>query len=153
MRFLREKTTIPVPKVIAFGVATGDFVGLGPYIIMEFVDGIPLDDVLLDEKDGRLRDVSDSVIRKIYRQIARIYLQLFTHSFPKIGALSMEETEADRVWSVTSGPLTFKMNEIERMGGVRVGGWSSYHRLVHALTDIPQLRMQPMTLPSIISML
>lgn len=153
MHFLREKTTIPVPKVIAFGVATGDFVGLGPYIIMEFVDGIPLDDVLLDEKDGRLRDVSDSVIEKIYRQIARIYLQLFTHSFPKIGALSMEETESDRVWPVTSGPLTFKMNEIERMGGVRVGGWSSYRRLVHALTDIPQLRMDLLTLPSIISML
>jgi hypothetical protein len=81
--------------VIAFGVATGDFVGLGPYIIMEFVHGIRLDDMLLDEKDGRLRDISDSIIEKIYRQIAHIYLQLFAHSFPKIGALSMEETESD----------------------------------------------------------
>ncbi|KAF2691827.1 hypothetical protein K458DRAFT_381672 [Lentithecium fluviatile CBS 122367] len=80
MHFFRENTTIPVPKVIAFGVATGDFVCLGSYIIMEFVDGVPLDDVLLDEKDGRLGDVYNSVIEKIYRQIARIYTQLITRT-------------------------------------------------------------------------
>jgi len=79
--------------------------------------------LLLDETDWKLRkDVADSTIREIYRQIADIHLQLFAQSFPKIGGLSMEDCSSDPVWSVTSGPLTFKMNEIERMGGVKVGG-------------------------------
>ncbi|RCI16584.1 hypothetical protein L249_3318 [Ophiocordyceps polyrhachis-furcata BCC 54312] len=126
MRFIQNRTTIPVPGIIGSDVADGEFDGLGPYIIMEFIDGISLDDLILEPDDewALRKDCPVDTIKYVYRQIASIYLELFKHSFLKIGSLS--GTEADNVdsrasWSVTSGPLTFKMNEVERMGGVKVG--------------------------------
>ncbi|RDA84849.1 hypothetical protein CP532_2069 [Ophiocordyceps camponoti-leonardi (nom. inval.)] len=125
MRFIQSNTMIPIPKFIASGVAEGEFEGLGPYIVMEFVQGTSLDDLILedDEEWNLKRDCPIETIRILYRQIADIYLQLFQHSFPKIGSLSLVEGDgvAPPSWGVTSGPLTFKMNEMERMGGVRVG--------------------------------
>ncbi|KAJ9130316.1 Phosphotransferase enzyme family protein [Pleurostoma richardsiae] len=122
MRFLKDNTTIPVPELITSGVAHGEFEGLGPYIIMNFVDGVSLDDVLLEGDSSLKKDIPDPVLETIYRQIANIYLQLFQLDFSKIGSLSVvEEAGMGRRWHVTSGPVTFKMNEIERMGGVRVG--------------------------------
>lgn len=125
MRFIQNHTTIPIPKIIGSDVADGEFEGLGPYIIMEFIEGISLDDLLL-EADGEWalrKDCPIDTIKGIYRQIASIYLQLYQHSFSKIGSLSVAEGDGVAAsWSVTSGPLTFKMNEVERMGGVQVGG-------------------------------
>lgn len=51
MRFIQSNTTIPIPKTIGSGLADGEFDGLGTYIIMEFVQGTSLDDLLL-EKDA-----------------------------------------------------------------------------------------------------
>ncbi|KAF4509854.1 hypothetical protein G6O67_001794 [Ophiocordyceps sinensis] len=124
MRFIQINTTIPIPKILGSGVADGEFDGLGPYIIMEFVKGTSLDDLLLED-DGEWslkKDCPVDTIKTVYRQVANIYLELFQHAFSKIGSLSM--VEDDRLspnWRVTSGPLTFKMNEVERMGGVKVG--------------------------------
>lgn len=115
MRFVQHKTAIPIPKVIA----SGEVAEIGPYILMEFVPGDSLDDVILDE-DGRLRqDVDEATIRKIYRQLAKMHLQLSACPFDKIGSLSMT---AGREWGVGSGPLTFKSNEMERMGAVKSEG-------------------------------
>lgn len=48
MRYLRENTNIPVPKVIASGTTYDNcFVGVGPFIIMEYIEGKPLDEVLM----------------------------------------------------------------------------------------------------------
>ena len=47
MEYLHEKTSIPVPKIVAWGTAKDNiFDGVGPFIIMEFVEGKPLYDVL-----------------------------------------------------------------------------------------------------------
>ncbi|RDA95607.1 hypothetical protein CP533_1157 [Ophiocordyceps camponoti-saundersi (nom. inval.)] len=124
MRFVQSNTTIPVPRIIGSGVAEGEFDGLGPYIIMEFVQGTSLDDLLLedDAEWGLKKDCPIETIKTVYRQIANIYLQLFQHNFPKIGSLSIaEEDGVAPSWCVTSGPLTFKLNEVERMGGVQIG--------------------------------
>jgi hypothetical protein len=55
MRFVGEKTTIPVPKVIASGIAEGKFLGLGPFIIMEFVRGERLDERLFDDNTSEIQ--------------------------------------------------------------------------------------------------
>lgn len=118
MHFIREETQIPIPAVLASGVAAGDLAGLGPYIIMEFVQGRRLDELILDEEGKVRQDIEESKVRSIYRQLARIYLELSTHTFDKIGVLSMTGSGSCREWHIESGPITFKSNEIKRMGGV-----------------------------------
>lgn len=46
MRFIKEKTNIPIPTVVAFGMGADNPLGLGPFIITEFVNGKPLSEVL-----------------------------------------------------------------------------------------------------------
>ncbi|KJZ71313.1 hypothetical protein HIM_09287 [Hirsutella minnesotensis 3608] len=137
MRFIQTNTAIPIPKIIGSGVADGEFEGLGPYIVMEFVQGISLDDLILEE-DGAWalrKDCPIDTIKGIYRQIASIYLELFKHNFSQIGSLSVAQNDdVGPNWSVTSRPLTFKMNEVERMGGVRVGGSFANLPVRHYLT-------------------
>ncbi|KAM4058868.1 hypothetical protein HRG_008249 [Hirsutella rhossiliensis] len=86
-----------------------------------FVAGLT-DDAALEDVWDQLESQLDEADQALYRQIANIYLQLFQHSFSKIGSLSVaQDAGAAPHWRVTSGPLTFKMNEVERMGGVQVG--------------------------------
>jgi aminoglycoside phosphotransferase (APT) family kinase protein len=109
MRFIKEKTPIPVPELIASGFAEGSFSQLGPYILIEWVNGTVLSDLVLDPDDAnwRLRqDLDKSISQHIYRQIAQIYLELFNHDFSTIGSLSTDEEESERIWSVSAGPLT-----------------------------------------------
>lgn len=135
MRFLRERTQVPVPKVIAFGMAADNHdPKMGPFIIEEWIDGVPLSTIMEELPRPSwgpvLRaDISDQALHKIYRQIARILLELSIHSFDKIGAPSLVENE-DGIpsWVITSAPMTLKMNEIERCGYVPVGGKNSQHQ-------------------------
>ncbi|OBT84935.1 hypothetical protein VE02_06608 [Pseudogymnoascus sp. 03VT05] len=83
MKFIREKTRIPIPKVIASGRAEGRFAGLGPFIIMEFVEGERLDETLY-QNDEIKPEISQSTLKFIYNQMAQIYLELFEHDFDQI---------------------------------------------------------------------
>ena len=79
LKFIKEKTNIPVLEVIAFG--KDDF--FGPFMITNFIDGTPLNTLLradnLDEdEDEVLRDdISNEDLVKIYRQIANILSQVW----------------------------------------------------------------------------
>ncbi|EAW15264.1 phosphotransferase family protein [Aspergillus clavatus NRRL 1] len=117
MQFVKEKTNIPVPSVIAWGLGHENPLGLGPFIIMEYIEGEPLDTILRQgtgpEEARTLRlDISDEELEIIYRQIANILLELSAHTFPRIDFGS----------GIYSRPLTLKMNEIKSHGGVSVGG-------------------------------
>ncbi|KAJ5562714.1 hypothetical protein N7461_001475 [Penicillium sp. DV-2018c] len=152
MRFVKEKTNIPVPSVIAWGLGHENPLGLGAFIIMDFIEGEPLD-VILRQGPGReearsLRlDINDEELETIYRQIANFLLDLSAHDFPQIGSLS---GNAILDSGIDSRPLTLKMNEIESHGGVRVGGplsetfssASSYFQYV-AEQDMQHLWDQP----------
>jgi len=119
MKFIREKTSIPIPKVIASGTAEGRFAGLGPFIIMEFVEGERLDEALY--QDNKIRqEIGQSTLNFIYKQMAQIYLELYEHDFDQIGGLSMSSN--GRSWHIGSAPLTLKMNEGQRMTGLNLYG-------------------------------
>lgn len=153
MRFLYEKTDIPVPKIIAYGTTKENyFFGVGPFIIMEYVEGKPLSEVLmgkpLDELfrprtvaehlqevadraelargdgDGPLLspDISDETLTTIYRQMANVYLELADHEFDKIGSLSMVVTGKEATWSIKDPPHTLDDNEQQRIAGVPADG-------------------------------
>ncbi|CAI7654659.1 unnamed protein product, partial [Penicillium bialowiezense] len=40
LSLLRERTSVPVPEIRAWGLAAANPLGLGPFILMEFIDGI-----------------------------------------------------------------------------------------------------------------
>jgi hypothetical protein len=72
MSLIGEKTTIPVPQIKAWGLAASNPLGLGPFIIMDFIEGMSLNGLLKNpnaELDTRLikEDISDSDIEFIYR--------------------------------------------------------------------------------------
>ena len=146
MRYLYEKTSIPVPKIIAWGTAKDNiFEGVGPFIIMEFVQGKSLYEVLkgtsieevfrpqsgdeylkelarkaqAGEGDNEVLspDVDDKALSIVYRQLAKVYLELSEHSFDKIGSLEMTEGP-ETTWTVNAPPDTNLKNELERVAGV-----------------------------------
>lgn len=129
MRFLKEKTRVPVLKVIAFGMAADNHdPEIGPFLITEWIDGIPLSTIMekLPRPNGSpvlRQDISDKTLHTIYRQIANILLELSMLSFDRIGALSMvKSVDCTYTWPVEYAPMTLKMNEIERCRNVKVGG-------------------------------
>jgi aminoglycoside phosphotransferase (APT) family kinase protein len=71
MGFIREKTSIPVPKIIVSGRTEGCFAGLGPFIIMEFVNGERLDEALY-QNDKIKPGIGQSTLDYIYKQMAQI---------------------------------------------------------------------------------
>ena len=92
-QFVNEQTNIPTPSIIAWSLSHESALGLGPFIIMEFIEGEPLNTILQQHQEaGEIRilrpDISDGELAVIYRQIANILLELSVHDFPRIGSLS-----------------------------------------------------------------
>lgn len=122
MRLVREKTSIPVPKVHSWGLSKENRLGLGPFIIMDFVrGGKSLHHLWRQSPDEAVlsSNVSEADLRTIYSQIAGFYLELSKLEFPHVGSLCIRD---DQSIHTDLGPLTLKMQEIEAHGGVKVGG-------------------------------
>lgn len=119
---IRQQTTIPVPRIEAWGSSTENPLDLGPFIIMEFIQGgVSLNDLLKESKDGtRLlrEDLGDAEIETIYRQLAAFLLQLFKLNFDRIGSLDSPVPGS----SFPARPLTFKAHDILQTGGVDTFG-------------------------------
>jgi len=82
MRFIKEKTGIPIPIYYMHGVASNQFEGLGPLILMDYIPGQRLDE-LLSSGDQLKPIVTESQLRKVHEQIAAMYLQLWAHGFTR----------------------------------------------------------------------
>jgi hypothetical protein len=122
MNLVRENADIPVPIVYAWGSASENPLGLGPFMLIEFKEGILLDD-LITKKDSRLmrEDIPRDFIEGIYRQMAQIQLELYTIDLDVIGSLPLASRA--RVEVSTGGPqLTFKVNGMRQIGGVYARG-------------------------------
>ncbi|TQN64259.1 Altered inheritance of mitochondria protein 9 [Colletotrichum shisoi] len=126
IEFIRHNTTIPVPFVHAWGLTHESPRQLGPFIIMDFVEGTlasrilqkPTDD---DQQELILNpDLDTSLLDKFYRQVAGYLLQMSRLEFKRIGAISKEPGEpgaGEDVWSSSKRPLTYNMNELATSAG------------------------------------
>ena len=117
LEFLKEKTTIPVPRVLSWGGIEESPKQLGPFIIMEFVEGMSLASLLKEptktEQDEVILadNVDDVKLDFVYEQLADYMLQLSRLGFTSIGALSKDRSTNE--WTVAGRPLTYNMNELQ----------------------------------------
>lgn len=117
MRYIAEKTTIPVAKVYHHGTAAENPTGLGPFIIMDYIDhemtmSAALRDPALDPGEFHVLDpdVGTEKLELLYRQMANILLQLSAlPTLDRIGSLVRDE---DGGYRVSGRPLTCNMNSI-----------------------------------------
>ncbi|WEW59710.1 hypothetical protein PRK78_005190 [Emydomyces testavorans] len=107
MNYLYAKhPAIPLPKVWGKG-----WCAVGPYIVMEFIEGTLLTKYLeepnRDRKLGTILNpsIGVSTLRKGYREMARLLLAMFDCKFSRIGAVGEDG-------SVTKRAVTFNMNEL-----------------------------------------
>ncbi|THW50972.1 hypothetical protein D6D21_01689 [Aureobasidium pullulans] len=119
---VRKHTDIPMPEIIRWGLSADNDLGLGPFIISTWLDGISLGDVLaLPDNDRMLRgDLSDATIEHIWRQIARFMFQLSCIDFDHIGSCS----------ATPQRPLTIKSNH-----NWSQAAWASLVRLIAYTPD------------------
>lgn len=127
MRFLERNTETRIPHIFHHGSRAESPLGLGPFIIMEYIDhnadlvdalntpGIP------DEERPVLDpDIDEDRLRSVYNQMAGLLLQVAKHSFPRIGCISNSAEDGfDDEWVVEHRPLSINMNELVQVGGVR----------------------------------
>lgn len=128
LNLISDKTTIPVPRVQAWGLAASNPLGLGPFIMMDFINGVSLSDLLQGRNADRpsrvmREDISESDIEVIYRQMANFLLQLFKLDFDRIGSLPSPHPETQS--PTPPRPLTFKAHSILQYGGVNTFGMQS----------------------------
>ncbi|KAI0192764.1 phosphotransferase family protein [Astrocystis sublimbata] len=115
MRYIAENTTIPVPKVYHYGIAAENPIGIGPFIIMEYIEHeMTMSEALadpLDPDEYHVLDpnVSEHKLNLLYGQMANILLQLSRLKFPRIGSLV---EHVDGTISVSGRPLTQNMNSL-----------------------------------------
>ncbi|KAM5352641.1 hypothetical protein ACJ41O_005363 [Fusarium nematophilum] len=123
MKYIRQHTSIPVPIVHHWGITEDSPEQLGPFIIMDFMQGEDLGDLLRkpteDEQETIILDpnIDETTLDTIYEQIAEFMLELSRLEFPKIGAISQDSELDPSRWTVTSRPLTYDMNELVTLGG------------------------------------
>jgi hypothetical protein len=123
LSLIRERTSIPVPKIHSWGLGADNPLGLGPFILMDFIEGTCLTDCLGNPEAAtpvRLmrEDISDSDVEFLFRQMANIQLQLFQLNFDRIGSLPTPKTG----FPAPIRPLTWKVHEIIHAGGVNTFG-------------------------------
>lgn len=112
--FLQERTTIPIPRLLSWGLTKDSPHEFGPFMISGFVDGVHLSDILKDPSNKRQiyldPNVNDPLLDNVFEQMCDILLQLYQFDFSAIGAIS--KNYASNTWSVTRRPLTYSMNEL-----------------------------------------
>lgn len=127
MKYLREHTTIPLPNVRFWGLAEESPEGLGAFIVMGFVNGTDLDELLKRPTENNQQDVildldiDEAKLDIIYDQVAAYMLELSRLTFPHIGAISEDADE----WVVVDRPLTYNMNDLATSTGYPAGQFST----------------------------
>ncbi|KAJ5115570.1 Aminoglycoside phosphotransferase [Penicillium atrosanguineum] len=113
MQYLAQHTAMPIPNVLGSGNCP-----VGPYIVMDFVEGKPLSECLTDESKSTVTlrsDISISVLREYYSGMAKVLLELSKPEFSHIGAVRQGESGE---WTVQKRPLTFNMNRLAQFSNI-----------------------------------
>jgi hypothetical protein len=144
MRYVAAHTTIPVPKIYHYGPASENPTGLGPFMIVEYIDhertlSHALTDPTRDDQHHMLDpNITEERLDFLYRQMASIIVQLSTLTFPRIGSLL--EDKVGNI-SVTNRPLIMNMNKLADHARVPpwilpCGAFSTNDEWYSALADI-----------------
>lgn len=136
MQYIAKNTSIPVPRVIAHGRACDNPTGLGPFIIMTWVEGKKMSDVLrkgdTDPKDVILDpEIDQPTLHTLYDQMAEILLELWNLDFEAIGSVVLDEQAGTH--SIAARPLTIEMNELVRTCGLKESLFED--RVYHSTAD------------------
>ncbi|KAK8135220.1 phosphotransferase family protein [Apiospora sp. TS-2023a] len=97
MRYVAAHTTTPVPHIYHHGTAAENPSGLGPFIIMDYIDHHQnmsrelLDPAREDQRAILDPNVSEEKLELLYGQMANILLQLSNLKFPLLGSLVDEK--------------------------------------------------------------
>ena len=121
--FVSTKTTIPIPKLIGYGLTgnTHHLNGL-PFLILTHVPGKPLGGVWGEWMKPQV---------KIYDQMADITLQLRSHPFDRIGSLTVDDRGQ---WSLSNRPLGRPLASLQRDGiDIRMAQSFIFVRLLYRL--------------------
>lgn len=120
IRYIQDHTLIPVPFVLHWGTKEENPLGLGPFIIMDWIDHAnDMSDVLntpgfaIEDRPILDPNIDDAKLELLYRQLAGVLLQLSTLQLPRIGSLVQID---DFTWEVAQRPLSYDMNELVRVG-------------------------------------
>jgi aminoglycoside phosphotransferase (APT) family kinase protein len=123
INLIRQRTTIPVPEVKVWGLAAENPLGLGPFMMVDFVEGISVDNIF-QTPDARImrQGVSERVLEVILRQAINFLLQIHKLDFPCIGSLTSASTISEDGFAATihSRPLPKKSHEYLLEGGGNV---------------------------------
>ncbi|OJD17343.1 hypothetical protein AJ78_02581 [Emergomyces pasteurianus Ep9510] len=103
MNIIRQRTSIPIPRIFGFEMSMDEPFGY-PYVLMEYVGGRRLDDVLA-------RSVPQQYQAKVAKQLANVFAELQNLTFNRIGRLWCGETADQPIeiipmeWHHSPGPL------------------------------------------------
>jgi hypothetical protein len=122
-RLVAERTTIPVPRVIAYALSENPE-PLSSFLILEYVQGQKLSSI-------QLTAISDEQRRRLYTSLADIYIQLRRLEFPSIGCLAQHQDEFKVSKKTTS--IDINMQELEGLRPSVVQ--SSYYTRDNLLTS------------------
>ncbi|KAI0457333.1 phosphotransferase family protein [Xylaria acuta] len=116
IRCIAASITIPMPKIYHFGTAAENPTGLGPFIIMDYIEhertmSEALKDPALEPEERHVLDpnISAQMLKFLYGQMVNILLQLSTVTFPRIGSL---DENKNGPFSVSGRPLVQGMNSL-----------------------------------------
>ncbi|EEP77851.1 predicted protein [Uncinocarpus reesii 1704] len=104
MNIIRQRTNIPIPRIFGFEISTNPESFGYPYILMEYLGGRQLDNVLA-------LSVPQPYHAKVAKQLANVLVELQNLTFDRIGRLWAGETADQSIeiipmeWHHTPGPL------------------------------------------------
>ncbi|QKX62131.1 uncharacterized protein TRUGW13939_09288 [Talaromyces rugulosus] len=123
MRFIERHTSIRVPHVLHYGMTEESLAGLGPFIVMEYIendadmgDALNTPSLSVEERCVLDPDIDEDRLRSVYSDMADILLQFSRKSFDQIGSITNnEEGDFDDEWVASHRPLTINMNELVQL--------------------------------------
>ncbi|KAG7290674.1 hypothetical protein NEMBOFW57_000677 [Staphylotrichum longicolle] len=131
IEYLRENTTIPLPRVQCWGSADVSPAQLGSFMIMDFVEGIRLSTLLKEPNDDDQADfilnpaIEEATLDTIYDRLPIICSNSPGLNFPPLEPFPKMCLQAP--WAVTGRPLTYNMNELATMTGYPTDQFPTTH--------------------------
>lgn len=149
MLYVEEHDVLKVPHVHSWSTHGPD--GIGPYILMDFIDGEELAKCLGEwAKSDKPDDLKKCDL--VYEQLAEMLWQLYRHKFDRIGSITKTP---EGQWAITKRPLRLDMyHQVLGVPGFPVDTWPTspllrsqdYKAIVvdilnHQLEHLPKLNI------------